>query len=117
MFRNFLFRQGRRRVCFLFFLLLSWAGVALGQDFRGSLLVIAEDSGGGRTAGAVVTLTQEKSAGTRTTKANTRGEARFDALQPGTYSVKIEAVGFAEKTTRVGVTVSSAPTLAVTLAP
>jgi hypothetical protein len=117
MFRNFLFRQGRRRVCFLFFLLLSWAGVALGQDFRGSLLVIAEDSGGGRIAGAVVTLAQEKSAGTRTTKANMRGEARFDALQPGTYSVKIEAVGFAEKTTRVGVTVSSAPTLAVTLAP
>jgi Carboxypeptidase regulatory-like domain/TonB dependent receptor len=117
MYRDFLFRRGGRRVCFLFFLLLSWASVALGQDFRGSLLVIAEDSGGGRIAGAVVTLAQEKSAGTRATKANIRGEARFDALQPGTYSVKIVAVGFAEKTTSVGVPVSSAPTLVVTLAP
>jgi hypothetical protein len=117
MYRGFLFRQDRRRVCFLLSLLLSWAGVALGQDFRGSLLVIAEDSSGGRIAGAVVSLALEKSAGTRTTRTGARGEARIDALPPGTYSVKIEAAGFAEKTTRVAVAVSSAPTLIVTLAP
>jgi hypothetical protein len=117
MYRGFLSRQDRRRVYFLLFLLLSWAGVALGQDFRGSLLVIAEDSSGGLIAGAIVTLAQEMSAGTRTTRTGTRGEARFDALQPGTYSVRLEAAGFAEKTTRVVVAVSSAPTLIVTLAP
>jgi hypothetical protein len=117
MYRGFLFRRERCRLCFLIILLLPWAGAALGQDFRGSLVVIAEDSSGGRIAGAVVTLAQEKSAGTRTTKTNTRGEARFDALQPGTYSVKTEAAGFTEKTTRVAVAVSSVPTLVVTLAP
>jgi Carboxypeptidase regulatory-like domain/TonB dependent receptor-like, beta-barrel len=115
--RSFLFRQDRRCVCFLLSLLLSWAGVAVGQDFRGSLLVIAEDSSGGRIAGAVVTLALEKSAGTRTTRTGSRGEARFDALQPGTYRVTIEANGFEEKTARVIVAVSSQPTLILALAP
>jgi hypothetical protein len=117
MYRTFLFRREESRVCFLIFLLLSWAGMSRAQDFHGSLLVIAEDSSGGRIAGAVVTLAQEELAWTRTIKTDIRGQGRVDALLPGTYSVTVEANGFAEKTTRVVVAVSSAPTMVVMLAP
>jgi len=57
-------------LCFAFFL---WTGAAVrAQDLRGTLLVTAEDTTGGRIAGAMVTLTQEKSEGTRTARADTR---------------------------------------------
>jgi len=98
-------------------MMMAWAGRVPAQDFRGTLLVTAEDSSGGRIAGAAVTLQQEKSGATRTAKADTRGEARFDALQPGNYSVTIAANGFEEKTARVSVAVSSQPTLVIALEP
>jgi carboxypeptidase family protein len=96
---------------------MAWAGSVPAQDFRGTLLVTAEDSSGGRIAGAAVTLRQEQSGATRTAKVDTRGEARFDALQPGNYSVTIAANGFEEKTARVNVAVSSQPTLIIALQP
>ena len=97
--------------------MMAWAGSVPAQDFRGTLLVTAEDSSGGRIAGAAVTLRQEQSGATRTVKVDTRGEARFGALQPGTYSVTIAASGFEEKTARVTVAVSSQPTLVIALQP
>jgi len=115
MYRGLSFWRVRGWFCLGFFL---WIAAAVrAQDLRGSLLVTAEDTTGGRIAGATVTLTQEKSEGTRTARADTRGEARFDALQPGSYRVTIEANGFEEKTARVVVTVSSQPTLILALAP
>jgi hypothetical protein len=97
--------------------MMVWAGSLPAQDFRGTLLVTAEDASGGRIAGAAVTLRQERSGATRTAKADTRGEVRFDALQPGTYSVTIAANGFEEKTAGVSVAVSSQPTLVIALQP
>ncbi len=97
--------------------MMAWAGSVPAQDFRGRLLVTAEDASGGRIAGAAVTLQLEKSGATRTAKADTRGEARFDALQPGNYSITIAANGFEEKIARVIVAVSSQPTLVIALQP
>src|SRR5579864_7572091 len=110
MFRKAVGDQVRKCVCGWLFAMMAWAGNVPAQDFRGTLLVTAEDSSGGRIAGAAVTLRQEQSGATR-------GEARFDALQPGTYNVTIAANGFEEKTARVSVAVSSQPTLVIALQP
>lgn len=87
------------------------------QNPGGSLLVAVEDSSGARVAGASVSLTQEKFAVSRTGTADAQGETRFESLQPGSYTVTVNATGFAEKTTAVVVAVSSQPVLVVTLHP
>jgi Carboxypeptidase regulatory-like domain len=90
---------------------------ALGQSVQGTLLVAVEDSAGGRIAGAGVTITLEKVAVSRSANTNERGEARFESLPPGTYSIAVHASGFGEKTSRVAVAVSSQATFAVILGP
>ena len=87
------------------------------QNPRGSLLVTVQDSTGGRVAGADVSVTQEKLALSRSGKADAQGEARFDSLQPGNYTVTVNATGFAQKTAAVTVAVSSQPVLVMTLHP
>src|SRR6266404_652625 len=88
-----------------------------GQSVQGTLLVAVEDSAGGRIAGAGVTVTLEKAALSRSANTNDRGEVRFESLPPGTYSIAVHASGFAEKTSRVAVSVSSQATFAVILGP
>jgi hypothetical protein len=91
--------------------------VAAGQSVQGSLLVAVEDSAGGRIAGAGVTATLEKLGVSRSANTDERGEARFDSLPPGTYSIAVHATGFGDKTSRVSVAVSSQATFAVILGP
>src|SRR5882762_2869420 len=105
--------QIRCRASVLLLLWLLGAQFVPGQELRGSLLMTVQDASGGRVAGASITLTLEKSAVSRTTNADARGEARFDALSPGQYTVIIHASGFAEKTSRVVVAVSSERSLMV----
>jgi hypothetical protein len=112
-----LVRQVHTKVCFYLLLCCAGALVAPAQEFRGSLLVTILDSTGGRIPGADVSLTQGQFGVAHTTKSNARGEARFDALQPGTYTVTTRAVGFMDKTTAVVVAISSQPALVVTLEP
>src|ERR1700682_2466793 len=100
-----------------FLVVLALAVPLLAQNHHGTLFVAAEDSSGGRIAGAGITLTLEKSAITRSARTDAHGEAHFDALPPGTYIVTVSAAGFAEKTTRVSVTVSSQATFVVILGP
>ena len=90
---------------------------AAGQSARGTLLVAVEDSAGGRIAGAGVTVALEKSGVSRSANTNELGEARFESLPPGTYSIAVHASGFREKTSRVAVAVSSQATFAVILGP
>lgn len=100
--------------------LLLWLAGAFetsAQEFRGALLVTVQDASGARIAGANISLRQEKFAVRRADKADAQGEARFESLQPGTYTVMVSASGFAEKTTAVVVAVSSQPTLVVALKP
>jgi hypothetical protein len=89
----------------------------LGQSVRGALLVAVEDSAGGRIASAGVTITLEKLGVSRSASTNERGEARFEALPPGTYAIAVRASGFAEKTSQVTVSVSSQATFMVILGP
>ncbi len=103
------------RIFFASLALLPFA--VLAQNPSGSLVVTVQDSSGGRIAGASVSLKQEKFAIRRTAKADAQGEARFESLQPGPYTVTVDASGFAGKTAAVVVAVSSQPTLAVTLKP
>ncbi len=109
--------QVHRVVCFYLLFSLIAALAARAQDFRGSLLVTVEDSSGGRIPDAAVSLSLDKSGIVRTANSNARGEARFEGLQPGTYTVSVSAGGFAGKTMAVVVAVSSQPTLVVTLTP
>src|SRR6202035_245501 len=95
--------------------LLPLAG--LGQSVQGTLLVAVEDSAGGRIAGAGVTVTLEKLGVSRSANTDQRGEARFEALPPGTYLIAVHASGFGEKHSRVAVSVSSQVTFAVLLGP
>src|ERR1700693_902711 len=90
---------------------------AMGQSVQGTLLVAVEDSEGGRIAGAGVTITLEKLGVSRSANTDQQGEARFGSLPPGTYSIAVRARGFGEKTSRVGVSVSSQATFAVILGP
>src|SRR5215469_1831672 len=87
------------------------------QNPSGSLLVTVQDSSGARVAGASVSVTQEKFAISRTGKADAQGATRFESLQPGSYTVTVNASGFAEKTAAVIVAVSSQPMLVVTVHP
>jgi hypothetical protein len=96
---------------------LLLAAAALGQSVQGTLLVAVEDSAGGRIAGAGVTVTLEKLGVSRSANTDERGEARFESLPPGTYSIAVHASGFGEKTSRVAVAVSSQATFAVILGP
>ena len=89
----------------------------MGQSAQGALLVAVEDSAGGRIAGAGVTIALEKLGVSRSANTDERGEARFESLPPGTYSIAVHASGFAEKTSRVAVLVSSQATFAVILGP
>jgi carboxypeptidase family protein/TonB-dependent receptor-like protein len=117
---------GIRNIFFRFFRNIFYAWVLFvwlvpcaqaAQNPRGSLLVTVQDSSGGRIAGANISLTQEKFAITRTGKADAQGEARFESLQPGTYTVTVDANGFAGKTAAVVVAVGSQPTLVMALKP
>jgi len=88
-----------------------------GQNPSGSLLVTVQDSSGARVAGASVSLSQEKFAVSRTSRADAQGETRFEPLQPGSYTVTVSATGFAESSAGVVVAVSSQPVVVVTLHP
>ncbi|HXM93208.1 MAG TPA: carboxypeptidase regulatory-like domain-containing protein [Candidatus Dormibacteraeota bacterium] len=114
---RFLFRPAAKMFLRGIFLGLAATSAILAQDSHGALLVVVQDASSGRIAGAGVTLSEEKFALKRTAKADARGEARFDTLQPGTYSVSVSADGFNEKNTKVVVAVSSQPTFVLTLAP
>jgi hypothetical protein len=76
-----------------------------------------EDATGARIAGAGVTIAQENSTVSRSSHTDTHGEARFDSLAPGTYTIAVRAAGFRETTSHVTVSVSSQATFAVILGP
>ncbi|MBS1809923.1 MAG: TonB-dependent receptor [Acidobacteria bacterium] len=79
-------------MCGITFLLLGLAAFA--QTSRGTVSGIINDSTGAVIANAAVTLTNNDTGVTRSTVTNGEGLYRFDAVDLGTYSVKIIANGF-----------------------
>jgi len=78
--------------------------VALAQATGGTLRGNATDTNGAAIAGANVTIKNEATGASSTLTTNTEGIFDVPALQPGVYSVTIEAVGF-KRAVRTGVNV------------
>ena len=92
------------RVTLVFAALLSSSAVAWAQVDTGTILGTVRDSSGAIIAGATVTVTDEGTAFTQTTKTSSSGEYAFTPLKIGKYSVEVENQGF-KKQRRTGLTV------------
>lgn len=73
-------------------LLLSVPAAA--QSVRGTVSGNVTDSNGAAIPGATVTLVGDQKADTRSVTTNDTGRFSFPAIQPGTYSLRIEQKGF-----------------------
>jgi len=67
---------------------------AFGQITTGSLKGSATDPGGAVVAGATVTVVNVATGAERSAVSNSAGVFDFQALQPGTYTISVEAAGF-----------------------
>ena len=74
--------------------LLAFAVNAKAQTITGSISGAVTDSTGSVIPSASVTLASEKTGQTRTAATNGEGRFNFAALQPGSYSLKVEQQGF-----------------------
>ncbi len=88
-------RYGR---LFTFAIVLLSAALCAGQTTRGTIAGVVTDVQGAVVNGAKVTVTSAALGETRSTTTSSNGEYRVDALTPGTYTVAIEASGFAKAT-------------------
>jgi hypothetical protein len=86
--------QRTRSILLITMALLALAVPANAQTITGSISGAVADSTGGLIPSANVTLVSEKTGQTRTAATNGEGRFNFAALQPGTYSLKIEQQGF-----------------------
>ena len=75
-------------------LLSLFADVAPAQSSRGTVAGLAVDSSKAVVSDASVELTSEDTKVVRTTTTNDSGVYRFDAVDPGTYTLKFAAGGF-----------------------
>jgi hypothetical protein len=78
-------------VCAFLFQALTFA-----QTSRGTVSGIVTDPNGAVVSGATVTLTNTQTNVARTATSNEDGAYRFDAVELGTYSVKVASSGFGE---------------------
>jgi hypothetical protein len=110
--------KGYRRVAVTIFASLILVPHYLtAQDFRGSLVGSVTDSSAAVVAGATIEMHAMESSAERRASSDARGQFRFDDLQPGTYSVKVNLKGFAEARAEVKIVVSTSQEIAVTMYP
>ncbi len=111
-----LLKVGFAAACLLILLSLT-AKVAPGQAVTGALLGTVQDSSGAVIPGANVTLTNQDTNVTSKTTSSQQGFYTFPNLNPGRFSVTVEAKGFkklvstnntvqVEQTTRVDMTLT-----------
>ena len=103
-----------KRVCFLAVLLLlvTTAGRAHAQEFRGGISGRVTDSSKGRLPGATVTMTNVATNVASTTTTNGEGDYNILYLTPGTYTLTVELSGF-KKMVREGIEVRIGDKLAI----
>ena len=65
-----------------------------GQATTGSLNGTATDASGAVVAGATVTIVNNATGAERSAVSNSGGTFDFQALQPGTYTITVDATGF-----------------------
>ena len=75
---------------------LLFSTTALAQTSRGTVTGTVTDPNGAVIAGAEVTLTSAQTKLNRVTTSNSEGLYRLEAVDPGSYSIKITAVGFGD---------------------
>ena len=102
---------GNRSV-FLGVALLFVSTVCLGQESRGSITGIVMDAQHAVIPGAAVVVTNTATNASNRTTTNQTGYFEANFLDPGTYSVSIEASGF-KKLLRSGIILSTGDRLAV----
>lgn len=78
--------------CLAFFVLIS--SLSFGQQLTGTLSGTTNDTTGAVVANAKVTMTNQLNGDVRTTVSNASGYFSITAVQPGTYTVTVEATGF-----------------------
>ncbi|HET6855009.1 MAG TPA: TonB-dependent receptor [Pyrinomonadaceae bacterium] len=106
------------RVVLVLFALLMFVPAALGQTSRGTVSGTVTDPNGAVIAGAQVTLTSAQTKLSRVTTSNGEGIYRFEAVDPGTYSIKISAAGFGDvESTGVEVMANQTADIPAQLAP
>lgn len=101
------------------FVMMAFCGLPTSaQTSRGTVSGVVTDVNGAVIAGANVALTSLENDLIRTTATNSEGVYRFEAVDPGSYSVKVTAQGFGELI-KTGVEVSANQTsdVAAQLAP
>src|SRR5579883_3006562 len=73
---------------------LMLAAAAKAQTSRGTVSGTVTDASGGVVTGAHVLLTQSATSARRSALTNEAGLYRFDAVDPGTYVVRVTHAGF-----------------------
>lgn len=96
-----------KRSWFAVVLLVLFSVGALAQTENGQISGIVTDSTGAVIAAATATAVSVEKHTTRSTVTNSAGEYTLPGLQPGDWTVKIEASGFSAYQERVTVTVGS----------
>ncbi|MFB3829457.1 MAG: carboxypeptidase regulatory-like domain-containing protein [Bryobacteraceae bacterium] len=74
--------------------LLFLAALAMAQDYRGSILGRVTDASGAVIPGATVTVTNQGTNARNTTESNAEGNFLVPLLEPGSYTMMVEAAGF-----------------------
>lgn len=90
-------------------LLLAWCASPLhvrAQEFRGTISGTVTDSAGALIPGATITVTENSTGTVNHTTSDSAGEYTVPFLLPGTYTIEVDAAGFA-KYQRTGVTLES----------
>jgi hypothetical protein len=82
------------RLGFLPVVVVLMSSLSFGQQLTGTLTGTTMDSSGAVVANAKVTLKNELSGDTRTTVSNSSGYFSITAVQPGSYTVTVDAQGF-----------------------
>ena len=93
------FTRSLRIVCLFVtcWIALAWNSATLGQNAQGTLVGRVVDASGAALAGATVTVTNKDTAVASTLTTNSNGDYVLPALNPGTYSVAVEAQGFSRE--------------------
>jgi Carboxypeptidase regulatory-like domain/TonB-dependent Receptor Plug Domain len=84
------------RVLLILAVMLCLPFAVAAQTSRGTVAGTVTDPNGAVIAGAEVTLTSVQTKLSRVTTSNGEGLYRFEAVDPGTYSVKISFTGFGD---------------------
>ena len=88
------FKHRRLEILLVVISVLAFCATAVGQTITGSISGTVTDSTGGIIPGATVSITGDKTGSARNGTTNGEGRFSFAALQPGTYSIRVEHQGF-----------------------